>query len=193
MKAHSANLLPLVLLTFLAALTFWLDRASLGDSPSNSGKNRHDPDFIVSGLDMRQFNLDGSLKHSLTARKMLHYTDDDSTQVIDPMLIFYAHAQSTRLSAQQATVSHDGTEVRLADDVRMVREASDDSPELVVTTAELKVYPDDEIARSAAPVTISQGRSEITGSGIEIDNRARTMQLLGRVRGTLLRSRSETP
>jgi len=193
MRVHSANLLPLVLLTFLAALTFWLDRATQGDSAPNNGRSRHDPDFIVSNLDMRQFNIDGSLKHSLTARQMLHYTDDDSTLVIDPMLTFYAHAQPTRLGAHQATVSQDGKEVHLSDEVRMVREASDDSPELLVTTAELQVYPDDEIARSAFPVTISQGRSVITGSGIEIDNRGRTLQLLGRVHGTLYRSTAGTP
>ena len=193
MRVHSANLLPLMLLTFLAALTFWLERATQSDGTANNGRSRHDPDFIVSDLDMRQFNLDGSLKHSLTARKMLHYSDDDSTVVIDPKLTFFTRGQPTRLSAHQATVSQDGKEVRLSDEVRMVREASDDSPELVVTSAELQVYPDDEIARSAFPVTISQGRSVITGSGIEIDNRGGTLRLLGRVRGTLYRSTAVTP
>jgi len=193
MRVHSANLLPLVLLTFLAALTFWLERATQSDSTSNNGKGRHDPDFIVSDLDMRQFNLDGSLKHSLSAKKMFHYGDDDSTVVIDPTLTFYSHAQPTRLSAHQAAVSEDGKEVRLSEEVRMVREASDDYPELLVTTAELQVYPDDEIASSGLPVTISQGRSVITGSGIEIDNRGHTLKLLGRVHGTLYRSTAETP
>jgi len=193
MRIHSANLLPLMLLTFLAALTFWLERATQGDSTASNGKARHDPDFIVSDLTMRQFNLDGSLKHALAAKKMLHYSDDDSTVVVDPALIFYAHAQPTRLSAHQATVSRDGKEVRLADDVRMVREAGDDSPELLLTTSELLVYPDDETARSAVPVTISQGRSVITGSGVEVDNLEHTLKLLGRVRGTLYRSTTGSP
>lgn len=193
MKIPSANLLPLLLLTFLAALTFWLERATQSEGTSSSGKNRHDPDFIVSDLNMRQFNRDGGLKHSLTAKRMLHYTDDDSTVVVDPTLTFYSHAQPTRLSANQAWVSQDGKEVRLTEDVRMLREAADDSPALLVTTAELLVYPDDETARSAFPVTISQGRSTITGTGVEIDNREHILKLAGRVHGTLYQSTPATP
>lgn len=193
MRIQSANLFPLMLLTFLAALTFWLERATQTDSAASSGKGRHDPDFIVSDLNMRQFNPDGSLKHALAAKKMLHYTDDDSTTVVDPAITFYAHAQPARLSAHQATVSRDGKEVRLSDDVRMVRDAKDDHPELLMTTAELLVYPDDEIARSASPVTITQGRSVIIGTGIEVDNRERVFKLMGRVHGTIYQAATNTP
>lgn len=188
MKIHSANLLPLALLTLLAALTFWLERSTQGDSASSNGRNRHDPDFIVAELNMRQFNPDGSLKHALQAKKMLHYTDDDSTVVTDPELTFYSQVQPARISARLATISQDGKEVKLSDDVRMVRDAADDSAELAVTTAELLVYPDDEFARSAFPVTITQGRSVIVGTGIEIDNREQVLKLMGRVRGTLYQS-----
>ena len=193
MRIQSANLLPLMLLTLLAALTFWLERATQGDGTASSGKRRHDPDFIIADLTMRQFNLDGSLKHALNAKKMLHYADDDSTQVTDPGLTFYSHARPMRLTAHQATVSKDGKEVRFSDNVRMVRDGSADNPELVVTTAELLVYPDDEIARSDVPVTITQGRSVINGSGIEVDNREHVFKLLGRVHGTIYKATTRTP
>lgn len=193
MRIHSANLLPLMLLTFLAALTFWLERATQSDGTASNGKGRHDPDFMVSNLNMRRFNLDGSLKHALTAKKMLHYTDDDSTVVVEPALSFYAHAQPVRVSAHQATLSQDGREVRLTDNVRMARDATEGDPGLLVTTAELLVYPDDEIARSALPVTITQGRSVVLGTGIEVDNRERTFKLMGRVHGTIFRSAANTP
>lgn len=192
MRIHSANLLPLMLLTFLAALTFWLERSTQGDGAASKGNGRHDPDFIVSGLNMRHFNLDGSLKHALTAQKMLHYPDDDSTLVIDPSLTF-AHAPPTRLSARQARISQDGKEVRLSDEVRMVRDADGGAPALLATTSELLVYPDDEIARSDSPVTITQGRSVIMGTGIEVDNRAHILKLMGRVRGTIYQSAANTP
>lgn len=193
MKIHSADLLPLMLLTLLAALTFWLERATHGDNASGNGRARHDPDFVVTGLNMRQLKLDGSLKHALTATKMLHYSDDDSTVVADPAITFFSHAQPTRLSARQARISQDGKQVLLSEDVRLVRAASQGSPELLVTTAELLVYPDDEIARSVLPVTITQGRSTILGTGIEVDNREHVFKLMGRVHGTIYRSAANTP
>lgn len=193
MRIHSAHLLPLILLTLLAALTFWLERATQAENAAGSDKLRHDPDYIVTGLAFRHLNLDGSLKNSLEAKQMLHYPDDDSTHVTDPALTFYAHAQRTRLSARHAEVSEDGKLVRLTDDVRLVREADADNSELVVTTTEMQVYPDDEIARTNVPVTIVDGSSIIQGSAMEADNRARLFTLIGRAHGTVYRRRSQTP
>ena len=187
MRIHSANLLPLVLLTLLAALTFWLERATQGENGVSGDKLRHDPDYFVIGLAFRHFNLDGSLQSSLEAKQMRHYPDDDSTQVTEPVMVLYAHAQPMRLNARRARVSEDGKLVVLTDDVRVVREASVDNPELVLTTTEMQVYPDDEIARASVPVTIVSGQSVIRGSGMEADHRARLFTLMGRAQGTVYR------
>lgn len=193
MRSHSANLLPLMLLTFLAALTFWLERATQVDSAASADKIRHDPDFIVSELTMRHFNLDGSLQHALQSKEMRHYPDDDSTHIAEPSLIFYAHAQPTRLSARRARVSEDGKLVELSEDVRMVRDASAESSEMVLTTSAMQVYPDDEMARASVPVTIVSGRNVVHGTAMEADHRAHLFTLSGRVQGTLYRTQAQKP
>ena len=187
MKVSSAKLLPLLLLTLLAALTFWLESATRLDDERRDGKGRHDPDFIVDNFTVRRYNLGGTLQYVLTAPKMLHYTDDDSTEVGSPALTYFGEDRQTRVTARQAWLSKDGKEVRLFDDVRMVREATANTPELVVTTSEMYVYPDDEIARSTMPVTITEGRSVVSGIGFEADNRTRIYKLLGKVRGIFYR------
>ncbi|MFI4981545.1 MAG: LPS export ABC transporter periplasmic protein LptC [Nevskiales bacterium] len=193
MRASGITLLPLVLLTLLAGATFWLERASQIDDGSSNGKKRHDPDFVVDNFTTRRFNLEGGLQHSLTAKKMLHYADDDTTDVTAPSLTYYGHIPPTRLTSLQASVSKDGKEVRLTNDVRMVREASADRPELVVTTSELKVFPDDEQARADVPVTIVDGQSTVHGTAMEADNRAQIFTLKGRVQGTIYRTTHKTP
>ena len=192
MRIHSANLLPLILLTLLAALTFWLEQATRIDD-NGTGKVSHDPDFVVDNFTLRRYKLDGSLQHTLIAKTMRHYPDDDSTSVIDPALTFYGDALPIRLSAQQARISKDGKQVRLSDGVRVERQASADSPALVVATAEMVVYPDDEIARSSVPVSITQGHSVMNGSGMEVDNRNRTFTLTGPAQGEIYRTAPHTP
>lgn len=189
MKASGTTLLPLFLLTLLAGATIWLERATQIDDGGSSSKQRHDPDFIVDNFTTRRFNLDGGLQHSLTAKKMLHYTDDDTTEVTAPALTYYARVPPTRLTALQAWVSKDGKEVRLANDVRIVREASADRPELVVTTTELRVFPDDEFARADVPVTIVNGQSVVHGTAMEANNRSQIFTLMGRVQGTIYKTR----
>ena len=188
MKVPTAPLLPLFLLTLLAGGTFWLERASHLDEATNNGKSRHDPDFIIDNFTTQRFNLDGTLQHTMTAQKMLHYADDETTDVTAPALTYYGQTPPTRLNARQAWVSKDGKEVRLTNDVRMVREASADRPELVVTSSELRVFPDDEIARTNTPVTIVNGLSTIHGTGMDANHHTQTITLLGRVQGTIHRT-----
>ena len=193
MRTPVVSLLPLLLLTLLAGATFWLERASQLESQDGKGKERHDPDFIIENFTTRRFNLDGSLQHLLTAQRMLHYADDDTTEAIAPSLIHYGHRQPTRLAANHAWISKDGKEVLLSEDVRMVRDAAAGDPPLVVTTSELRAYPDDGTARTDVPVTITHGQSTFQGNAMEANNRTHTVSLLGRAHGTLYKSSREKP
>jgi lipopolysaccharide export system protein LptC len=187
-KIQAAPLFPLLLLTLLAAGTFWLDHASRIDETTRNGKNRHDPDFIVEHFTSRRFSLDGRLQHQLSAQKMAHYPDNDSTEVSTPSLVYYGQSQPLLVDAERAWISKDGKEVRLIGDVQMKRNAHDKQPDLLVKTAELRVFPDDELARTDTPVTIINGLSTLQGHGLEANNHTQTFTLLGRVQGVLQRA-----
>ncbi len=193
MKVSRTHLLPLLLLTLLAALTFWLEKATQFDERPNDGKARHDPDFIVENFTVNRYNVSGRLQYVLKAPKMLHYTDDDSTEVGSPALKYFGEDRLTRVTAGAAWLGKEGKEVRLSGGVRVVREATAESPELVMTTAEMLVYPDDHIARGSLPVTITQGRSILTGTGFETDDKTHIFKLAGRARGTFYRDKVEKP
>lgn len=182
---HSSSLLPLLLVAVLAGLTFWLQSLSQSGGVDRSGKNRHDPDFIVENFNVRRFDAEGSLQHTLASKRMEHFPDDDSTVVTEPRITFH-RASPTKLSAATAWVSKDAKEVRLEGDVRLVRSGAD-SLETVVTTSSLNIFPDDEVARTNAAVTIEQGRSVIHGTGLIVDNKTQTTTLHGPVRGSIVR------
>ena len=191
MKDRAASLFPLAMLVLLAALTFWLNRVIQGDSPR--GPLRHDPDYWVERFEVRRFDPEGKLQHTLVADKLLHYADDDTTVVTTPHITYHQQPPS-EITARMAYVGQDGKEVDLVDDVRVIRHgAAGDSPPTVIETRTLKVFPDDEKGRSSDPVVITRGRSFMKGSGLDIDNRSGITVLRGRVTGTLPRNRTETP
>jgi len=189
---HAGSLFPLLLVGVLAALTFWLQRVSEGPAADRSGRHRHDPDFIVEDFTVRSFGSAGTLQHTLTATRMLHYPDDDTTTVIAPQVVFHARPP-TRLSAEQALVSKDAKQVRLERNVRMVRTAEGSDLPVEAVTERLDVVPDLETASTDTPVTITQGRSIVTGSGLIADNKTRQTTLLGPVRGVIHRDAGKTP
>jgi lipopolysaccharide export system protein LptC len=191
MKDRAASLFPLAMLVLLAALTFWLNRVIQGDNPR--GPQRHDPDYWVERFEVRRFDAEGKLQHTVVADNLLHYPDDDTTIVATPH-ITYHQQPPTEIFARMAYIGKDGKEVDLVDNVRVIRHSAETgSPSTVLETRTLKVFPDDEKGHSNDPVVITQGKSILNGSGLDIDNRSGISVLRGRVTGTLHRNRTETP
>ena len=187
MKAGSASLFPLVLIGFMAALTFWLEKASHLDDPDRSAKLRHDPDFYVEQFRVRRYDEGGSLLNTLVAQKMLHFPDDDSSEVFAPYLVYH-RTQPTVVTAKTAWLDKDGKHVRLQDDVRVVKSGGVDKPDTVITTSVLNVVPDDEYAHTEAPVVVTQGQTVINGTGGTVDNKAQVSVLRGPVHGIIYRN-----
>lgn len=183
------SLLPLLLAGLLAGLTYWLDHVVQSDTGPNADR-RHDPDYFVDNFTVRRFGPDGTLQHTVTADRMVHFPDDDTTEVISPHLV-YETPPKTDITARTAWLDSKGTHVRLNDDVRIVRAASGDQPETVITTSVLYVTPDDETAYTKAPVVITRGNNVVTGVGLEANNKTEVAVLSGPVHGTFYRSKDE--
>lgn len=191
MKDRAASLFPLVMLLLLAALTFWLNRVIQGDNPH--GPQRHDPDYWVDRFEVRRFDIDGKLQHTVVADKLLHYPDDDTTVVTTPHVTYHQQPPS-EIFARMAFIGKDGKEIDLVDNVRVIRHSAEtDSPPTMLETRTLKILPDDEKGHTDDPVVITQGKSIMNGSGLDIDNRSGMTVLRGRVTGTLYRNQTKTP
>ena len=120
MKDRSSMFVPLTLMMLLVGITYWISHIMEGSVAS--GPLRHDPDYIISHFNIRKFDINGMLQHTLIAEKMTHYPDDDTTLVTSPHLISHRSPQ-TDIFAQQALVSKDSKEIDFINDVRVVRQA----------------------------------------------------------------------
>jgi lipopolysaccharide export system protein LptC len=191
MRDRGAALFPLAMLVLLAALTFWLNRVIQGDNPR--GPQRHDADYWVETFEVRRFDINGKLQHTLVADKLLHYADDDTTIVTAPH-VTYHQAPPAELRARMGYVGKDGKEIDLVDNVHVVRHAATKgAPSTVLDTQTLKIFPDEERGNTKAPVLITQGLSVMNGIGLEFDNRTGISVLHGPVTGTLHRNQSAKP
>lgn len=176
---------PLLLLTALAALTFWLDRFVQPPPTAADAASRHDPDYIVDGLTAVRMAPDGSIKHTLTAQKMVHYPDDDTTHLDTPRFVSYASAQApVTIVSKRALVSSEGENIHFHDDVLATRAAYGDKSELAMRTSYLHVIPDDNIAKTDRPVTITDAHTTVHAVGLELNSETRVLKLLSSVKGS---------
>lgn len=192
MKHWPSQLFPIILLAVLAGLSFWLQTTVEPEAPQPSGKLRHDPDAYAENFTLRRFDANGHLKYRLSAPYLVHYPDDDSSEVTSPTLIsFRPGAPSVTVTSDHAKVSAKGETVYLWDKVSLFRAATADRPELLARMHDLTALPDKGFAFTKSPVVITQGKSWLQGIGAEIDNNKFTFVLQSHVTGLYIRTRAK--
>ena len=178
MKNWSSAIFPLTLLLALTALTFWLRYATELPALRHDGKNRHDPDYIVTGSILRKLDVNGNLQYTLQAAEIRHYPDDDSTDFTKPQLVSLKPKKpSVTISAERGHSTTKSEQVDLYDNVQIVRAASAKEAAMTAYTTDLTVLPNDEKAFTKSPVLITKGQSWLKGIGLQADTRAQTYVL----------------
>jgi lipopolysaccharide export system protein LptC len=176
--------LPLAVLGLLVALTLWLNYLVQAPGKRADGALRHDPDLVVENFSARALGVDGRVLYTLDARKMVHYPDDDSALLEKVKLQSFEPKQPTMTAtADHGRLEQGGERVWIEGNVVVVREADARAEAARLTTDKLLVLPDEGIARTSSPVTMSSPSGRVDATGMEINNRARTLRL-DRVRAT---------
>lgn len=175
---------PVFVVVLLTALSFWLDAVVQTARPQDTVA-RHDPDLIVDNFIASQTGPKGQLLHTLRARRMTHYLDDDTSQLDGPNLVhFTENGLQVTARADRAQLSGGGEDIQMSGNVQLTRAAVGDQSELVLLTEALLVTPDKNFARTDAPVVIRNATSRTDAVGLEFDYNTRQLELLRNVRTT---------
>lgn len=175
---------PVFVVALLTALSFWLDAVVQQANP-RSAAVQHDPDFIVDNFIASQTSPEGLLRHTLRARRMTHFLDDDTSHLEEPNLVHFT-GQGLEVTARsdRAQMSSDGQVIQLSGNVRLTRAPVANQSELVLLTESLLVTPEKNFARTDAPVVIRNATSRTDAVGLEFDYDTRQLVLLRDVRTT---------
>jgi len=175
---------PVALLAVITGLTFWLNNLVQPPDLPHEGKLRHDPDYIVENFSATRIGEDGAPRYTLSAQRMTHYPDDDSTQLEAPHFVHFSRGRAPIVATSRtAWVSSNGEKAHMQDDVKVVRAAEGDKGELVLETSALDIIPDSNLAETDQPVKIHDGNTLITGVGLKFDNETHVLKLLSKIQG----------
>lgn len=184
MRLSTTRMFPLLLMLALAGLTFWLERTVREEEGVHPSLRRHDPDYVVDNLTHTRFNIQGMVESTLTAAKMLHYPDDDTTDLLAPHFVqTKPNEPRVTLTADRGALSQDGEEVFLYDNVLIVREGGPDRSEARMRTSFMHVVQAQSVFRTDRDIVITEDDRVISGRGMEYHNDSKEMFLRDRVRG----------
>ena len=143
----------------------------------------HEPDYFIEQMTRTTTGLSGELRNILRAERVLHFSDDDSTELARPhMEIYNGAAEPWHVVAESGWISSGNDVVLLHGDVEIWRLGESGERQYQVFTSELRVLPPEQYAETDNPTTII-GPSTVTHAiGMRANFAHDRVELLERVR-----------
>ncbi len=181
---RSTWLFPTILLGLLALITVWIDKAVQAPLKKIDGSQRHDADYYLNNFVSTKTDINGNLRYKLAAASMVHFPDDDTTQLTRPRFTRFTQDKPySQIEGQRGFVSKNGEIIDMIDNVKVVRQAFNGRGEMVLLTQQLNIDTKNEIANTALPVKITQApKTVIYATGMRYDKKNNTFTLLHKVR-----------
>lgn len=175
--------LPLLLMTLLALLTWWLVKNTpVPGAPTEDLPVRTAPDYTMTRFSLERFDADGRLKVRIEGERLRHFPDTDRIEIEDVRI--RAHAPEGRVTlarAQRALANGDASEVQLIGGAEVVSRP-DQGAALEMSGEFLHAFLVTERVRSHLPVRVRQGGSELQAGGLEYDHGSGRLELKGPIR-----------
>jgi len=185
--------LPVLSLLCLLGATYWLNQQAQPDPTLPDGNTRHDPDSIVENFSALKLNKQGMPYFIMSAAKMLHYPDDDSTTLETPSMTLLAEDSPSLLAtATTGSISRKGDEMFLQKNVEVLLEAENQHDQLKMQTEYLHIIPDQDLVSSNRAVTLTDPHTTVKALGMEMNNKTRQIKLLSQVKGKYVLPNKQT-
>jgi lipopolysaccharide export system protein LptC len=106
----------------VAALSWWLPRSFTPGETTRAPVARHEPDYTAENFTTVAVDAQGVKLYELSARRVLHFPDDDSTELEEPYLIQYRPGLApTHTRARRGRIPADSRDILLTGEVHAAR------------------------------------------------------------------------
>ncbi|GMR07949.1 MAG: hypothetical protein BMS9Abin26_0954 [Gammaproteobacteria bacterium] len=179
------NIIVSIVLFVLVGLTGWLQNVFEVSDTDNSGKESAGGiDYYMEDFTITSMNAEGIPGQELTASKMVHYSEDDSTELTKPhFTVFKKSSAPWHIVADRGWLSADSKNILLKGGVVIDRPADKDNGTMRMTTSELRIRTEDEYAETDKPVLMITDATTTQAGGLRLYLKQGKMHLTGNVRG----------
>jgi len=190
------RLMPLILMSTLTLVTFWLVKKNTPAEKSAIERVRlHEPDYTITNGALSALDEFGNTKYRVLGKKVTHYDDDASIDIETPRIrLFPPEKAPVTVKADIGHLDGDLTILDLINNAEIFRPPQAASsteparPRMLARSSYFKVLINDDIIETDKPITLEQGISVMhsTEGGV-FNNIEQSMVLSGQVRGRIER------
>lgn len=191
------RLMPLILMSALTLATFWLVQKNTPPEKSTLERVRlHEPDYIINGGALSALNEFGNTKYRILGKKVTHYEDDASIDILTPRMRFFQLDKApVTVKSDAGHLDGDLTVLDLINNASIFRPAQAATTSqsatlrMLASSTYFKVLINDDIIETNRPMTLEQGMSIMQSTaGGKFNNVEQSMTLLGQVKGRIERA-----
>jgi len=158
-----------IFLSIFALLSAWLANNTEILQIAKRVSPAHSPDYFSSGYHKWQMNEQGTLKSTLTADKMTHYSDDGTSHSIEPIMTFYNdNTPPWVINSETGILSADGKNLQLNGQVKIDRAEYKDHRKITLNTSNLNVQPEINYAETQKWAELINTPHKTTGTGMNM-------------------------
>lgn len=137
-----------------------------------------------------RLNDRGEPAFRMSADRMEHFRRSDTTRYTRPTMVSLDPAQPrVTVTALRGQSVRESQETLLEGSVQLDRPGTAIDPPMQIRTEFARVFSDREVAITDRPVVVTRGQSTLTGTGMEFNNRARTLRVDSEARGVWVSER----
>ncbi|WP_343034397.1 LPS export ABC transporter periplasmic protein LptC [Candidatus Methylobacter favarea] len=150
-------------------MSWWLVKLTGLDETGRGLVPAHSPDYFSEGYAKWEMNELGKLKTKLLADKLIHYSDDRTTHLTNPLMFF--HNEKTPpwvIKSETGILSADGKNLLLNGKVTVDRAKAEGVRPLKINTSNLKVKPETSYAETDEWAELISPPNWTTGTGMKV-------------------------
>lgn len=156
-----------VLLAVLGGTRLLLETSSRRGIPAE--QEPHNADYFLENFTNTVMNDRGTPFRRLSADRMLHFPDDDSTELTKPHLtIFQNEHPLWQVRSEQGWLSGDGKLLLLNGPVTIDRAAAGQIRPLHIVTRNLRVQPEESYAETDEQIAVTSLGSRLESKGVQV-------------------------
>jgi lipopolysaccharide export system protein LptC len=176
---------PYLWLTLLAAISAWLVSLTEFKESAVLIAAKHSADYFSNNYSKMEMDAEGKPKNFLRAAKMVHYSDDGTTELEAPQMTFYNDDEPPwEVTSETAQLSADGKDLHMNGKALIERAAAPGIRMLKINTSDLKVNPETSYAESDAWSELISPPDVTSGIGMKATFKKPVhLKLLAKVKG----------
>lgn len=156
-------------IAIIAAMSWWLVKLTGLDEIGRPIIPPHSPDYFSKGYTKWEMNELGALKNKLLSDEIIHYSDDGTTHLVNPLMFFYNEKTPPWIiKSETGILSGDGKNLLLNGKVTVNRAKADGVSQLIINTSLVRVKLESSYAETDEWAELISPPNRTTGTGMKL-------------------------